>query len=226
MPRRLQYFHDSEYAGAGAAEVALGGIMSDAQTTAESETEEEVPPQPPTPAEPDEADDTADDHLATVRVASLPPVPRPPPSKRISVPPPLPSVPPSTASNGVAAAGAARGAPTSWFRSLLASTLPPPAAMPGAMAAGRLNRRLLAGVCVVFALALVVSGLVVGLSAPSSDSGPSSSVLAAVVMARALMGVGMLGAGLVFLRMGERWFTLELSELDPGGRRDSRDSER
>jgi hypothetical protein len=200
--------------------------MSDAQTTEESDTEAAASPQPPTPAEPEEADDSADDHLATVRVASLPPVPRPPPSKRISVPPPLPSVPPSMAANGVGAAGSARGGPTSWFQSLLASTLPPPAALPSGVAAERQNRRLLAGVCLVVALALVVSGLVVGLSAPSSDSGPSSSVLAAVVMARALMGVGMLGAGLVFLRMGERWFTLGLGELDPSGRRDSRDSDR
>jgi hypothetical protein len=210
LPRRLQYFHDSEYTGAHAPEVALGGIMSDAQITEESGTEAEVPDQPPTPAESDEADDTADDHLAPVRVASLPPVPRPPPSKRISVPPPLHSVPASVAANGVAAAGSARGGRP---------------AMPSAMAAERLSRRLLAGVCLVVALALGVSGLVVGLSAPSSDLGPASSVLAAVVVARALMGVGMLGAGLVFLRMGERWFTLELGKLDPGGP-DSRDSDR
>jgi hypothetical protein len=218
-PRPLQYFHDSEYTGVHGAEVALGVVMSDAQTTEDSTTDAEASAQPPahSEAEPE------DDHLATVRVASLPPKPRPPPAKRISFPPPLPSAPPSIAANGeVAAAGLQRGdlrpSPQprpSWLHSLLASTLPPPGAAHTALATERLNQRRLGATCVAVALILCIAALVVGFSGPPADSSLSQSVLAAVVVARALMGLGMLGVGAVLLRIGERWFTLGLDRRDP-----------
>jgi hypothetical protein len=211
VPHPLQYFHDSEYTGAHAAEVALGVAMSDAQTTEDSNTDAEASAQLPAPAE-HEADD---DHLATVRVASLPPMPRPPPSKRISFPPPLPSATPAIVANGAApVVGATRGdlrlppqPRPSWLHSLLASTLPPPGEANGGLAAEHLNQRRLGAACVGVALILCIAAFVVGLGGPPVDSPLSQSVLAAVVVARAIMGVGMLGAGLVLLRMGERWFT-------------------
>ncbi len=211
MPRPLQYFHDSEYTGAHAAEVALGVVMSDARTTEDSNTDTEASAELPAPAE-TEADD---DHLATVRVASLPPMPRPPPSKRISFPPPLPSAGPAIIANGAApSVGATRAdlplpppPRPSWLHSLLASTLPPPGDASAGLAMGHLNQRRLGAACVGLALILCIAAFVVGLSGPPADSPLSQSVLAAVVVARAIMGVGMLGAGLVLLRMGERWFT-------------------
>src|SRR5271154_2347537 len=104
--------------------------MSDAQTTGDSNIDAEASAQLPAPSEL-EADD---EHLATVRVASLPPMPRPPPSKRISFPPPLPSATPAIAANvsapGVGATRSDLRLPPqprpSWLHSLLASTLPPP----------------------------------------------------------------------------------------------------
>jgi hypothetical protein len=71
----------------------------------------------------------------------------------------------------------------------------------------------------VVAFGLIITALFVGLGGPPADSGLSSSVLAAVVVARALMGVGLLGTGVALLLMGERWFV-----LGSGGRRDSVDS--
>jgi hypothetical protein len=211
VPHPLQYCHDSEYTGAHAAEVALGVVMSDAQTTEESNIDAEASAQLPAPSEP-EADD---DHLATVRVASLPPMPRPPPSKRISFPPPLPPASPAIAANGVAPVASAtrpdvRLPPqprSSWLHSLLASTLPPPGEPNAALAAALLNQRRLGAACVGLAVILCIAAFVVGLGGPPADSPLSQSVLAAVVVARAIMGVGMLGAGLVLLRTGERWLT-------------------
>ncbi len=219
-PHPLQYFHDSEYTGVHAAEVALGVVMSDAQTTEDSTTDAEVSAQVPPHSEPE----PDDEHLATMRVASLPPMPRPPQAKRISFPPPLPSAPPSIAANGapVAAAGLQRNdlRPSSqprpsWLHSLLASTLPPPGPEHAALAAEHLNQRRLGATCIAGALILCIVALIVGFSGPPADSSLSQSVLAAVVVARALMGLGMLGVGAVLLRIGERWFTLGLDRRDP-----------
>jgi hypothetical protein len=94
--------------------------------------------------------------------------------------------------------------------------MPPSAGLSTAVAAEHLNRRRLGAGCAVVGLALVVAALVVGLGGPPADLWGSPNVLAAVVLARAIMGVGMLGVGVVLLRMGERWFTLGLSErADP-----------
>jgi hypothetical protein len=103
----------------------------------------------------------------------------------------------------------------SWLHSLLASTLPPPGAAHTALAAERLNQRRWGAACVAVALILCIAALVVGFSGPPADSSLSQSVLAAVVVARALMGLGMLGVGAVLLRIGERWFTLGLDRQDP-----------
>ena len=193
--------------------------MSDAQTTEDSTADAEVPaaPAPHSDPEPD------DDHLATVRVASLPPMPRPPQAKRISFPPPLPSAPPPMVSNGaVAAPSVQRGdlrassqLRPSWLHSLLASTLPPPGSAQAPLAAEHLNRRRLGAICVAVALILCIAALLVGFSGPPSDSSLSQSVLAAVVVARALMGLGMLGVGAVLLLIGERWFRLGHDRRDP-----------
>jgi hypothetical protein len=64
-------------------------------------------------------------------------------------------------------------------------------------------------------LILCIAALLVGFSGPPSDSSLSQSVLAAVVVARALMGLGMLGVGAVLLRIGERWFRLGHDPRDP-----------
>jgi hypothetical protein len=201
--------------------------MSDAQTTEGPNTEAAEVPAATTDSDLDHDldQDAGEEHLATVRVAALPPVPRPPQSKRISVPPPLPSMPPPSAGNGAGLAGsraelrsAERPRP-SWLHSLLASTLPPPAPTAAEVAAERIRQRLVAAVCAVVAFGLIITALFVGLGGPPADSGLSSSVLAAVVVARALMGVGLLGTGVALLLMGERWFV-----LGSGGRRDSVDS--
>lgn len=70
---------------------------------------------------------------------------------------------------------------------------------------------MLAVVSGVIAMGLSVAALFVGLSGPPLDSGLSANVLAAVVLGHAVMGVGMLWAGLVLLRMSERWFSGRLA---------------
>jgi hypothetical protein len=62
-------------------------------------------------------------------------------------------------------------------------------------------------VSALVALGLSIAAIVVGLSGPPTDSGLSSNVVAAVVVGHAVMGVGMLWAGLVLLRMSERWLS-------------------
>lgn len=192
--------------------------MSDAQTTEDSTTDAEVPAHPAAQSDPE----PDDDHLATVRVASLPPMPRPPQAKRVSFPPPLPSAAPPMASNGAVAAPSVQPGDLrpssqlrpSWLHSLLASTLPPPGSAQAPLAVEHLNWRRLGATCVAVGLILCIAALLVGFSGPPADSSLSQSVLAAVVVARALMGLGMLGVGAVLLRIGERWFRLGLDRRD------------
>jgi hypothetical protein len=70
----------------------------------------------------------------------------------------------------------------------------------------------LGAACAAVGVALIVVAFFVGLGGPPAELWGSPSVLAAVVLAHALMALGMLGVGVVLLRMGERWFTLGLSE--------------
>jgi hypothetical protein len=148
-----------------------------------------------------------EDRLATTRLpASLPPAPA---SRRaaaaVVVPPPGPSVPPF----GATAEPTMRypseppvALPrTSWWRTLLDSTLAPPASID----VHTLRRRV--GVaCGVLALAFVAIGLVVGLRAVPGQAVVSPGVAIAVVVARALVALGMLGLGYALMRMGERFF--------------------
>jgi len=90
--------------------------------------------------------------------------------------------------------------------------MPPSGGLSADVTAERLSRRRLGAACAVVGAVLVVVAFFVGLAGPPTDVWGSPNVLAAIVLARALMGLGMLGVGVVLLRMGERWFTLGLSE--------------
>ncbi len=149
------------------------------------------------------------DELATTR---LPPVPHPPhlPSSR----------PPSNAPSSLApilppveanAAGASPFRPpphtsTSWWRSLLASTSPPPTAGMGSVlnASTSVPAHRFAAVCGAVAAGLFVVALIVGLWGAPSQIFMPPIVSAAIVIARALVGLGLLGFSVALLRMGER----------------------
>jgi hypothetical protein len=179
-----------------------------------SSDESSSPATEPTAQPPQSGPDPADDRLATIRVASLPPVPRPPPPPS-RAPRPAPSAPPPSGQtqNGGLSEGAgvarsdssSRPTRTSWLQSLLASTLPSPGSQ--ASSAETVRRARVAWACAVLAVALIVSALFMGLSAPPAESAFASNVVAALVIARALMSLGMLATGLTLLRMSERWLT-------------------
>jgi len=147
------------------------------------------------------------DRLATVR--NPPPAPSPgrkPHVPALAVPPPPGSSPQAPA--GFTSDGALRYATepppalprTSWWRALITSTLAPPLPLDERT----LNRRL--GLACVLASPLLVGlALVIGLRGDPSTSSPTLSF--AIIIARALLALGMLAFSHSLLKMGERLFT-------------------
>jgi hypothetical protein len=151
----------------------------------------------------------AEDHLATSRMPSrdpdvrhvgLPSVPRPhaPSSPQVLVPPPRQSYPTGV----VSAAGplypseAPRALPrTSWWRSLIASTMSPTSTEE---AAGRRIGMFTVGSALVFALTALVVGL------RGSPDAPSPAIAVAIVVARGALALGLLAFSFGLLRAGER----------------------
>jgi hypothetical protein len=192
-PCKLQYFRGTECTGVRVAKVALGVFTMDDP----SKTREEPVAGPAAPDASTEPD-PSDERLATIR---LPPVPRPPQASRVSVSPPSSGLGNGTSS--VPTTGGSIPPAKNWLQSLIGPShgLTP-------WAAERLNRRRLAAASALIAFALVIAALFIGLSAPPVDSVLPSMVLAAMVIGRALVALGMLWAALGLLTMGERWLTL------------------
>jgi hypothetical protein len=172
----------------------------------------------------------AEDHLATTR---LPPVPRPPPMSRpASAPPVFPSSPstpgsspetgvlrppPPEVSKGVLSALRPAHHRTSWWRALLQPTVPV-GALGISSPRGAVQLRLAASSLVV-ALIMVPVAVAVGLREPPSEWLISPAVSAAVVMARALVSLGLLAFSFVLLRIAERLFAAsQLPERDADSR--------
>jgi hypothetical protein len=132
-----------------------------------------------------------DDHLPTTR---LPPLPR--------------SAPISPGSQGQFSQPLGLASPqpkSSWWRALIASTLPPPDRSAVAVDA-RVVDRAVALFCIAMALVLVLVALAIGLrEAPAQPSIPAG-VVAALVIARALLALAFLALGAMLLRMAERFF--------------------
>jgi hypothetical protein len=135
----------------------------------------------------------ADDQLATTR---LPPLARPPASMSASpqaqLAQPLGQLP--------------QPPKTSWWRALIASTMPPAdrssrAADPQAM------DRAAAFVCGATALFLFLIALIIGLREAPAQPSVAASVAATIVIARVLLALAVMAIGAMFLRMAERFFT-------------------
>ncbi|HLK37663.1 MAG TPA: hypothetical protein VKU41_12975 [Polyangiaceae bacterium] len=90
---------------------------------------------------------------------------------------------------------------TSWWKGFLESSFPPPAVP--APAGERTTRRRIGSACAVLSLAVVVCALAIGLHGAPPLSPRPPVIDAAIVIARAIMGLGMLGVGLSLLRIGE-----------------------
>jgi hypothetical protein len=160
-----------------------------------------------------------EDRLATSRLQAHAPLPVPsrrPQSPQATgaavVPPPRPSYP--------TGAGAPRtmlypseppaALPrTSWWRSLIASTLAP-AAQEDATAERRAG-----AACIGFAVVFSLTALLVGLRAAPSDAA-APGIAVAVVLARAALALGLLAFGYALLRMGERLLTPRLGRRPEG----------
>jgi hypothetical protein len=159
-----------------------------------------------------------DDRLATTR---LPPLAPPPQKQRVpSTPPPPavqlgPGVSQLYASDGMArpAMSSSVQPRTSWWRTFLAS----PSAGPPLS-----NRAVEKGVgmaCAGLSLVLLVFGLAVGLRGAPPLSSRSPTVDAALVIAHALVGLGLLAFGAALLLIGERFF---VGRSGPDGARPDR----
>jgi hypothetical protein len=150
------------------------------------------------------------DELKTTR---LPPITPPPPHVQFvttslpplpqSFPPPgrMPSVPDMSPRPRQEAPRPTR---PSWLRSLLTTTLTPPGTGLDPQAQRHLARRNAGLVCVAFAFVLGVLALVAGLRGAPDDPSMASSVVAALVIARALVAVGAGAFSFGLLRMAER----------------------
>lgn len=137
-----------------------------------------------------------EDHLATTRLPALAPPPRP--SRRTSQPPMPPLAEPKT----------------SWWRALLASTLGPPS--PGITAGDARTVDLrISAICAGAALVLFLVALGVGLAGAPSQT---PAIAVAVVAARSVLALGLLGVAFSLLRMAERFFTRRSEEHEPDTR--------
>ena len=164
--------------------------------------------------------------LPPARVPSSPPSPppivsAPTAASSATIPPPplsvggsLPSVPPPlfpmsaerTSDEAVPQATAGtppRVAPSSWWRALLASAVPP-APEAGTEPMGQSLRLRLAAFAAGLGLLSFIVAFVVGFRGPPADLLMSSTVAASMVLAHAFMGVGLLAVGLGLLRAAER----------------------
>ena len=140
-----------------------------------------------------------EDHLATTRLPALAPPPRP--SRRTS----QPTVPPFAEPKH------------SWWRALLASTIGPPS--PGITAGDARTVDLrIAAICAGAALVLFLVALGVGLAGAPSQA---PAIAVAVVAARSVFALGLLGVAFSILRMAERFFTRR-SEQDAQDARPAR----
>jgi len=147
-----------------------------------------------------------DEHLATAR---LPPLRRPLP------PPRTPSQPPAGASSVQPTSGASpaphaiRPPPSRWWRSLLESTFPPAVPEGPEPGAGRhrTGDAYLGAACAAIGLVLLLPALVLGVRQAPSQTLLPPVVAAAEIVARALVVLGLLVAGLAFLRTAERFFS-------------------
>lgn len=153
-------------------------------------------------SEPD-AVQASEEHLATTRMAAIGPLP--------------PVRSPSRSSGPVGDRDSAEPAPietrslasprTSWWRALLASTLPPPApAAPTALAPidDRVARQGIAAAAAALGLIVILVALVVGLRGASAALLVSPNVAVALILARAFLAMALMGLGLAFLRAAER----------------------
>jgi hypothetical protein len=169
----------------------------------------------------------AAEHLPTTRLPPLTPPPTLataaiPPLSASFVPPPVapahapfvhPSAPPPAAAPATTLdsnEGTTRyrhEAPPltkpSWFKALLASTFPPPAAVPGEHDAAAVRRKLVV-TCVGFSLFFAAVALVTGLRGAPVDPTLSPVVVAAIVVARAIVAVGAGALSYGLLRIAER----------------------
>jgi hypothetical protein len=152
---------------------------------------------------------------------SSPTIPPPPPT----VGGPLPSVPPPLYASAAERTSeepappkllpdAPRAAPSSWWRALLASAVPPARDAGNQVLAQSLRLRL-AGLAAGLGLLSFIVAFVVGFHGPPADLLMSSTVAASIVLAHAFMGVGLLAVGLGLLRAAERLaFARPLRERD------------
>ena len=160
---------------------------------------------------------TSDDRLATTRLPALAPPPRPhrtgstppPPSVVVAGQSAMPMGAPAYMATG--ADGMGRPAMSSsvqarpaWWKTLLASSFPPPPALSPVV--DRILEKRIGLASAALSLVLLVFALAVGLRGAPPLSARSPMVDAALVLARALMGLGLLGFGIALLGVGARFF--------------------
>jgi hypothetical protein len=145
-----------------------------------------------------------EDHMETSRFTAQ--VPRPGSTRQPSVPQALVVPPPRSSSptGAIPQGGLYPSEPpaalprTSWWRSLIASTLAPTA--PEGEASAQLTGRICLGFALFFSLTALFAGL---RGAPLDASAPSVAV--AVVVARVVLALGLLAFAHTLVRMGERF---------------------
>jgi hypothetical protein len=181
---------------------------------------------------PGHADSLVDDHLVTTR---LPPLPRPPlPARVASAPPPLHSpvfapapgaapgagaiLPPGThpgpLPQGGPSAAATADSRSSWWRALLQSTRA--AATQDVSPPSSVVQVRVAASSAALAVVTIPIAMVIGLRDAPSDILVPQTVSAAVVIARALVAVGLIAFSVALLQIAERLFATGKS----GARRD------
>lgn len=99
---------------------------------------------------------------------------------------------------------------TSWWRSLIASTL-----APADVAREERGEKRIGLTCVGLALAFAVASLIVGLRPAPGDA---TSVAVAVIASRTAIALGLNAFGYALLRMGERFLKLRAPRRDEDGR--------
>lgn len=168
---------------------------------------------PPDTDQAGDSDGLTDDHLVTTQ---MPTVARPPVrvgSASSAAAGASSSAPPRAVASSalrrdvVAAAGSTgktAGEGSSWWRALLQSTRPN--AMPDSLSDARTTRLRIAVTCVALALLWTAIALAIGLRDPPSDLLAPAIVTAAVVVARALIAVGLIAFSATLLRVAERLF--------------------
>jgi hypothetical protein len=166
---------------------------------------------------PGHPESVVEEHLVTTR---LPPIPRPPPQSRVaSAPPPLHPVPsPAPAAAAAPPATTYEGAPpqagssavappdarSSWWRALLQSTRA--AATQDVSSPSSAVQLRIAASSAALAVVTVPIAVIIGLRDAPSDLLVPPTVSAAVVIARALVAVGLIAFSVALLQIAERVF--------------------